>query len=213
MNAPRINEEGRHQAAVEVIGQGIVGMLRNKPRRNWRSLYHIHVMEERRRLKALGSEQNLFQVAARSWREMSEEERWRRYGDIYTLDQERYEREMEEWRERRRNPEVLLYKRLLTIFKCDTDTHVTMQLSLSNPNAIRRVCHYCCPDTSQEPPQPPHVRSLSLQPRVWMLLMKMLRHRGTGNSCPVLTKLSHNLLGNNRKMVRLSYSIQWRIQL
>jgi len=105
MNAPRINEEGRHQAAVEVIGQGIVGMLRNKPRRNWRSLYHIHVMEERRRLKALGSEQNLFQVAARSWREMSEEERWRRYGDIYTLDQERYEREMEEWRERRRNPE------------------------------------------------------------------------------------------------------------
>jgi len=75
-----------------------------KPKRNW-SLYNIHVMEERKRLKALGSEQDLFQVAARSWREMSEEDRMRRYGDILTLDKQRYEREMEEWRERRRNPE------------------------------------------------------------------------------------------------------------
>mmetsp|Transcript_31031 Transcript_31031/g.53053 ORF Transcript_31031/g.53053 Transcript_31031/m.53053 type:complete len:116 (+) Transcript_31031:2241-2588(+) len=115
MNARRINEEGRHQAAVEVIGQGIAGMLRNEPRRNWSlaagkpkknwSLYNIHVIEEHKRLKALGSQQNLFQVASRSWKEMSEEDRMRRYGDIYTLDQERYEREMEEWRERRRNPE------------------------------------------------------------------------------------------------------------
>jgi len=64
-------------------------------------------MEERKRLKALGSEQDLFQVAARSWREMSEEDRMRRYGDILTLDKQRYEREMEEWRERRRNPEWL----------------------------------------------------------------------------------------------------------
>jgi len=75
-----------------------------KPKKNW-SLYNIHVMEERKRLKALGSEQDLFQVAARSWREMSEEDRMRRYGDILTLDKQRYEREMEEWRERRRNPE------------------------------------------------------------------------------------------------------------
>jgi len=74
-----------------------------KPKKNW-SLYNIHVMEERKRLKALGSEQDLFQVAARSWREMSEEDRMRLYGDILTLDKQRYEREMEGWWEERKVP-------------------------------------------------------------------------------------------------------------
>ncbi|KAK1738978.1 hypothetical protein QTG54_010294 [Skeletonema marinoi] len=74
-----------------------------KPKKNW-SLYNIHVMEERKRLKALGSEQDLFQVASRSWKEMSEEDRMRRYGDIFTLDKERYEREMEVWWEERKVP-------------------------------------------------------------------------------------------------------------
>eukprot|EP00577_Skeletonema_sp_RCC1716_P005207 CAMPEP_0113371464 /NCGR_PEP_ID=MMETSP0013_2-20120614/26_1 /TAXON_ID=2843 ORGANISM="Skeletonema costatum, Strain 1716" /NCGR_SAMPLE_ID=MMETSP0013_2 /ASSEMBLY_ACC=CAM_ASM_000158 /LENGTH=805 /DNA_ID=CAMNT_0000253313 /DNA_START=6644 /DNA_END=9061 /DNA_ORIENTATION=- /assembly_acc=CAM_ASM_000158 len=67
-----------------------------KPKKNW-SLFNIHVMEERKRLKALGPVRDLFQVASRSWGEMSEEERTRQYGDIFTLDKERYEREMEGW--------------------------------------------------------------------------------------------------------------------
>ena len=119
-------EETVREKLQEVVGQGIAGMLRNelpkvikqefrrkqvkeekaagKPKKNW-NLYNIHVMEERKRLKELGSEEDLFRVAAMTWKMISDEERWRRYGDLFTRNKERYERELEGWRERRRNPD------------------------------------------------------------------------------------------------------------
>ena len=74
-----------------------------KPKKNW-SLYNIHVMEEQKRLKELGSGEDLFQVASRSWKEIDEEERWARYGGIYEIDKGRYERELEVWWEEREVP-------------------------------------------------------------------------------------------------------------
>eukprot|EP00985_Skeletonema_marinoi_P026171 scaffold20062_cov158-Skeletonema_marinoi.AAC.2 len=119
-------EETVREQLQEVVGQGIAGLLRNelpkvikqefrrkqvkeekaagKPKKNCH-MYNIHVSEERKRLKELGSEEDLFRVAAMTWKMISDEERWRRYGDLFTRNKERYERELEGWRERRRNPD------------------------------------------------------------------------------------------------------------
>jgi len=121
----KVNETVREQLQ-EVVGQGIGGLLRNdlskvikkeikreakkekvkkeeaagKPKKNL-SLFNIHVREEGKRL---GPVRDLFQVASRSWREMPEKDRMRLYGDILTLDKQRYEREMEGWWEERKVP-------------------------------------------------------------------------------------------------------------
>jgi len=147
-------EETVREQLQEVVGQGIAGLLRNelpkvikqefrrkqvkeekaagKPRKNW-SLLNIHVMEERKRL---GPVQDLFQVASRPWNEMSEEERWRRYGDLFTLDKERYKRELEGWRERRRNPD-----------------DEKKPAAKPTPEELAATA---ATDHSQEPHQPPH---------------------------------------------------------
>ncbi|KAK1738977.1 hypothetical protein QTG54_010293 [Skeletonema marinoi] len=141
----------------EVVGQGFAGLLRNelpkvikqelrrkqvkeekaagKPKKNCH-MYNIHVSEERKRLKELGPVRDLFQVASRSWGEMSEEERMRQYGDIFTRNKERYERELEGWRERRRNPD-----------------DEKKPAAKPTPEELAATA---ATDHSQEPHQPPH---------------------------------------------------------
>mmetsp|Transcript_5873 Transcript_5873/g.8335 ORF Transcript_5873/g.8335 Transcript_5873/m.8335 type:complete len:464 (-) Transcript_5873:126-1517(-) len=150
-------EETVREQLQEVVGQGIAGLLRNelpkvikqefrrkqvkeekaagKPKKNCH-MYNIHVSEERKRLKELGSEEDLFRVAAMTWKMISDEERWRRYGDLFTRNKERYERELEGWRERRRNPD---------------DEKKTA--AKPTPEELAATA---ATDHSQEPHQPPH---------------------------------------------------------
>jgi predicted DNA-binding ArsR family transcriptional regulator len=115
-------EEKLREKLLETVDQKIEGLLREKlpkaikkevkrekvkkekaegkPKFYW-SMYNIHVSEERKRLGETSSKEFLFKVAAQSWWGMSEAEKWRRYGDMFNQGKERYEREMDLWKERK----------------------------------------------------------------------------------------------------------------
>jgi len=97
----------------EAVGQGLRGIKKElrrnlvkeekaagKPKQKL-NMYNVHVKEECKRLKALGSDKKWFQEAAVTWKMMSVEEKSRRYGGLLAQNNERSEREMESWRESR----------------------------------------------------------------------------------------------------------------
>ena len=88
-----LKAEEKLKRAANKTGKNETGMPK-KPL----TLYNIHVMEEKKRLEASGcNEDCLFTVCSHSWALLDEEQRWRRYGDLFKRDEFRFRNELERW--------------------------------------------------------------------------------------------------------------------